>query len=109
MKYIDIFELSRAKTEEKASSKAAEKQERKDTAAAPAKKKKLTYKEQKEFEALEKELADLAAEKSDLEARISSGSLQYEELQSASERIGEIISATEEKELRWLELAESIS
>ena len=110
--YIREYDAARraaAKTEEKASSKAAEKQECKDTAAAPAKKKKLTYKEQKEFEALEKELADLAAEKSDLEARISSGSLQYEELQSASERIGEIISATEEKELRWLELAESIS
>ena len=50
-------------------------------------------------------MADLAEEKAALEARISSGALPYEDLQKASERIGEIISLNDEKEMRWLELS----
>ena len=36
---------------------------------------------------------------------ISSGTLPYDRLQKASERIGEIIAANDEKEMRWLELS----
>ena len=71
----------------------------------PAKKAKLTYKEQKELEQLEKDMAALAEEKAELEKRISSGDLAYDQLQKASERIGEIISLNDEKEMRWLELS----
>ena len=71
----------------------------------PAKKAKLTYKEQKELEQLEKDMAELADEKAGLEKRISSGDLAYDQLQKASERIGEIISLNDEKEMRWLELS----
>ena len=66
---------------------------------------KLTYKEKKELEQLEKDLESLAAEKAGLEESISSGNLPYGQLQKASERIGEIIAITEEKEMRWLELS----
>ncbi|MBR6270147.1 MAG: ABC-F family ATP-binding cassette domain-containing protein [Bacteroidales bacterium] len=66
----------------------------------------LTYKEKMEMQQLEADLASLAAEKSDLETRLNSGSLGYEELQKASARIGEIIAVTDEKEMRWLELSE---
>ena len=69
------------------------------------KKARLSYKEQKELEQIEKDLESLAEERNGLESRISSGTLPYNELQAASERIGEIMKLTEEKEMRWLELS----
>ena len=75
---------------------------------APAKKKKLTYKEQREFEQLEKDLEALAAEKASLEEQLSSGTMPFDQLQAASERIGQIMEETDEKELRWLELSENM-
>ena len=75
---------------------------------APARKKKLSYKEQKEFEQIEKDLEALAAEKADLEAKLSSGEMPFDQLQAASERIGQIMELTDEKELRWLELSENL-
>lgn len=68
--------------------------------------KKLSYKQQRELEALEQEIPQLETEKSDLEERLSSGALSHEELTAASERIGELIALIEEKEMRWLELSE---
>ena len=68
-------------------------------------KRKLTYKEQRELEQLEKDLESLNAEKSDLETALNSGTLPYEKLQEASSRIGEIIALIDEKESRWLELS----
>ena len=75
---------------------------------APAKKKKLTYKEQREFEQLEKDLEALAAEKAELEEKLSSGTMPFDQLQAASERIGQIMEETDDKELRWLELSENM-
>ena len=75
------------------------------SASGGGRKPKLTYKQQRELEQLEKDLADLAEEKASLEESISSGALPYDALQRASERIGEIISLTDEKETRWLELS----
>ena len=110
--YIKEFEAeqrSQARAEEKAAKEKAAKEAAKTAAPeAPAKKKKLTYKEQKELEQLEKDLEALGAEKADLEEKLNSGSLPYEELQKASERIGEIMELTDEKELRWLELSENM-
>ncbi len=110
--YIKEFEAeqrSQARAEEKAAKEKAAKEAAKTAAPeAPAKKKKLTYKEQKELEQLEKDLEALGAEKADLEEKLNSGSLPYEELQKASERIGEIMELTDEKELRWLELSENL-
>ena len=80
----------------------------KQQASAPAKKAKLTWKEQREMEQLEKDLEDLAAEKEALEESLGSGTLPFDKLQEASERIGAIISETDEKELRWLELSEKM-
>ena len=73
---------------------------------APAAKRKLTWKEQQELKALDEELPRLEAKKTDLEAKLSSGTLSPEELQSASTRYGELQSLLDEKELRWLELSE---
>ena len=71
---------------------------------ASPKKKKLTYKEQKELEQLEKDLEALGAEKLELDSAMSAGTLPYDKLQAASARFGEISSLIDEKELRWLEL-----
>ena len=82
------------------------KSEEKTVKEKTAKKRKLSFKEQKELEQLEKEVEDLAAEKASLEEKLNSGTLPYEELQAASERIGEIMELTDEKEFRLLELYE---
>ena len=97
--------------EQRSKERAAEKAEKAAKEAATAKpqlqtKKKLTYKEQKEMEQLEKDLEALAAEKAELEEKLNSGTLPFEQLQQASERIGAIIDETDEKELRLLELYE---
>lgn len=87
--------------------KAAQQKDQPQTTAqsqAPARKRKLSYKEQRELEALEKELPALEAEKAELEAGMSSGTMPYDQLQKASERIQELIAQIEEKEMRWLEL-----
>ena len=86
--------------------KSAGDNERKDAGKPERQKKpKLTYKEQKELEQLEKDMHSLAEEKAGLEKQINSGTLSYEQLQKVSERIGEIISLNEEKEMMWLELS----
>ncbi|MCR4843439.1 MAG: ABC-F family ATP-binding cassette domain-containing protein [Bacteroidales bacterium] len=67
---------------------------------------KLTWKEQQELKSLDEELPRLEAEKADLEAKLSSGTLSPADLQSASTRYGELQALLDEKELRWLELSE---
>ena len=69
-------------------------------------KKKLTFKEQKEFEELDAEIPKLEAEKADIEAAMSSGSLNTEELLAKSERVSLLIKELDEKSMRWLELSE---
>ncbi len=73
--------------------------------AAPVKKK-LSFKEQREFEMLEKDIRALEKEKSEISQKLSDTSLPFEELQQLSLRIGEISSLIDEKEMRWLELSE---
>ncbi|MBR5198270.1 MAG: ABC-F family ATP-binding cassette domain-containing protein [Bacteroidales bacterium] len=101
IKEYEAEQRSQARAEEKASKPAVQKE-------APARKKKLTYKEQKELEQIEKDLEALAAEKAELEEKLSSGNLSFEALSEASARIGEIMELTDEKEMRWLELSDSI-
>ena len=108
--YIKEYEAeqrSQARAEEKAAKEKAAREAAKNAPAeAPAKKRKLTYKEQKELEQLEKDLEDLAAEKAELESKLNSGTLPFDQLQSASERVGQIIDLTDSKEFRLLELYE---
>ncbi len=74
-----------------------------ETAAAP---KKMSYKEKLEFETLEKELPALTKERDELNDKIASGSLPYEELQKVLARIADVTGQLESKEMRWLELSE---
>jgi len=100
--YIKEYEAEQ-RAKERAAEKAIREPQKQDK---PAQKKKLTYKEQREFEQIEKDLEALAAEKAKLEEALSSGTLPFDKLQETSERIGQIIAETDEKEMRWLELSE---
>lgn len=69
-------------------------------------KKKLSFKEQREFEQLEQEIEALESEKKTLEQELSSGSLSGDELLQKSSRYGELSELIDEKTMRWLELSE---
>ncbi len=71
-------------------------------------KQKLSFKEKFEFEQLEKELPQLADEKKLLEKKMNNGTMNYEELQKAAERINILVQLLDEKEMRWLELSEKV-
>ena len=69
-------------------------------------KRKLTYKEKREFEQLEKEIADFEAEQQALEEALCSGTLSVEELTEKSKRLPLLKDELDEKSMRWLELSE---
>lgn len=69
-------------------------------------KRKFSYKEKREFEILQQEIADLEKEKITVSEKMNSGAVPFDELQKLSNRIGEITNMLDEKELRWLELSE---
>ena len=66
---------------------------------------KRTFKEQREYEQLAKDLADLEAEKQQLEQSLNTET-DYQKLQQMGNRLQEIKGLLDEKELRWLELDE---
>ena len=68
-------------------------------------KKKLSFKEKKELEELEKDINNLEKEKKILEEDLNSGLLAADLLHKKSLRYGEVTSQLEEKEMRWLELS----
>jgi ABC transport system ATP-binding/permease protein len=72
-------------------------------------KKKLSYKEQREFELLENELKTLENERVALYAELSDSSLPYDKLQEISARINTINKSIDDKEFRWLELSDAQS
>lgn len=66
---------------------------------------KMTYKERKEFEELEEEIAALNSEKAELEVLFTSGG-QCDDIAGKASRFAEIKELLDEKEMRWLELSE---
>ncbi|MFZ4456668.1 MAG: ABC-F family ATP-binding cassette domain-containing protein [Bacteroidales bacterium] len=71
-------------------------------------KKKLSFKEKREFEEIEKQLPQLENEKTALETELNTGNLSTDELIAKSKRVSEIIALIDEKTMRWLELSELI-
>lgn len=67
---------------------------------------KLTFKERKEFEELDALIPRLEADKAALEADLSSGVLSADELQEKSLALGRLMEEIDEKSMRWLELSE---
>lgn len=71
-------------------------------------KRKMSYKEKREYEQLTQEIDALTEEQKKLEEELCSGNLSVEELTEKSKRLPEIKDELEEKEMRWLELAEML-
>ena len=67
---------------------------------------KMSYKEKREFEQLEKDIADLEEEQKQIEEQLCSGTLSVDELTEKSRRLTVLKEELEEKEMRWLELSE---
>ena len=69
-------------------------------------KRKMSFKEKREFEQLEKEIAELETEKVQIEELLCSGTLSVDELTEKSKRLPEVNDLIDEKTMRWLELSE---
>jgi ATP-binding cassette subfamily F protein uup len=80
--------------------------EAKSSPTEPTIKKKLSFKEQREFDKLEKEMPSLEKERASLTVMMNNGGANYEKLQEIAQRILEIGNLLDEKEMRWLELSE---
>ena len=106
MKDLEAEKRSRAREEERAA-KAGNSQESGSgqTQSRPDAPRKLSYKEQRELERLEKDIESLTAEKEDLESRMNGGLTDPAELQKVTTRFAEVSSELDAKETRWLELS----
>ncbi len=69
---------------------------------------KLTFKEKRELEEIERQMEQLEAEKAEIEAALNSGTLAVDQLTAKSQRIGEVMELIDEKSMRWLELSERV-
>ena len=72
----------------------------------PASNRKMTYKEKREFEQLEKDIAALEEEKKQIEAALCGGTTSVEEITRLSKRLPLLNDELDEKSMRWLELSE---
>jgi ATP-binding cassette subfamily F protein uup len=104
-----IYRIWQKEQEQKSITETVEtvsKQAAQQTAAPQPAKKKLSFNEKREFEQLEKDIPKLEKEKAELNEKLASGQLEFQELQDISLKIGKISEELEEKEMRWLELSE---
>ena len=69
----------------------------------------LSYKEKREMEQLEREIAALEEEQHQLEQSLCSGTLSVDELTEKSKRLPQLKDELDEKSMRWLELSEIAS
>ncbi|CAL1520756.1 ABC-F family ATP-binding cassette domain-containing protein [Chitinophaga sp. MM2321] len=67
---------------------------------------KMSFKEKRELELLEKDMENLEKEKKMIEAKLANGDLPYDQMEPLTHRIGEILQLLDEKGMRWLELSE---
>ena len=69
-------------------------------------KRRMTFKEKREFEQLEKDIAALEAEKKQIEDALSSGTISIDEITTMSKRLPQLNDELDEKSMCWLELSE---
>ena len=82
-----------------------EKQPKQTTGAQPQKRK-LSFKEKRELEQLEKDIEALEAEKKQIEEQLCGGTTSVEEITRMSKRLPLLNDELDEKSMRWLELSE---
>ncbi|MBO5012997.1 MAG: ABC-F family ATP-binding cassette domain-containing protein, partial [Paludibacteraceae bacterium] len=83
-----------------------DRQEAKGTKNKTEQKRRLSFKEKRELEELEKQMPLLEAEKAQLEALLSGGATNPDDITQASARYKEVQDTLDEAEMRWLELSE---
>ncbi len=96
-----------AEGKQKSGSKKAELPEPEPETVQKTEKRKLSFKEQKEFETLEKDIQKLENLKADLAVKLSEGTLSHTEINALGIELKKITDELEEKEFRWLELSEA--
>lgn len=69
-------------------------------------KRKMTFKEKREFEQLEKDIDALTEEKKLIETELSNGNISVDRITELSKRLPVLNEELDEKEMRWLELSE---
>ncbi len=94
--------------EERENAKPVEKNQQPKQSYRTETKRKLTFKERKEYEALEPEIMALEEEKALLEQEMSSGTLDTASLLAKGERIQVVMQLIDEKTERWVELSEFV-
>ena len=104
--YRDWRDEEKAAAAKEQSEKASRAQQPKQSYRAADSRRKLTFKERKEYETLESEIMELEAEKASIEQEMSSGTLDNGTLLQKSIRIQQLIELIDEKSMRWLELSE---
>ena len=72
----------------------------------PQQKRKLTFKEKRELEQLEKDIEALETEKKQIEEALCGGTTSVEEITTMSKRLPVLNDELDEKSMRWLELSE---
>ena len=103
--YSQYREWSAMKTQaEEESKKTSEKKQKEDYHHDT--RRKMSFKEKREFEQLSKDIEALEQEKKQLEEELCSGTLTPEELTQKSKRLPLLSDELDEKEMRWLELSE---
>lgn len=103
--YSQYHDYIEEKSKEEKKELAAQKQETRVEKPTSERKKKRTYKEQKEYEQLAQEIESLEKEKTELTVKMQE-QLDYQEIEKLGKRMNEITDLIDEKELRWLELDE---
>ena len=103
--YSQYREWSAMKTQaEEESKKTSEKKQKEDYHHDT--RRRMSFKEKREFEQLSKDIEALEQEKKQLEEELCSGTLTPEELTQKSKRLPLLSDELDEKEMRWLELSE---
>lgn len=97
---------SKAHQEKKKEKQVSQPQEERTSKVRQDGKRRMSFKEKREFEQLEQEIATLEAEKKALEEELCSGRLSVDELTEKSKRLPVVTDLIDEKTMRWLELSE---
>jgi ATP-binding cassette subfamily F protein uup len=104
--YTQYREWQALKSKEEAEAAPADKKPAEKTDYHHDTRRRLSFKEKREYEQLGKEIEQLEAEQKTIEQQLCSGTLSVEELTAKSKRLPEIKDLLDEKEMRWLELDE---
>ncbi|MBV7439990.1 ABC-F family ATP-binding cassette domain-containing protein [Weeksellaceae bacterium TAE3-ERU29] len=104
--FTEYREFAKEKeSQQKELEKAIKKEEEKKTIPQPTEKKKLSFKEKRELETIEKELPELEKKRDELSAQLQNET-DYDVISKISEELQSVIDELERKEMRWLELQE---